>query len=159
MKFKLPLWVVFTSTGIGGLSAQTNKPEVFASGGKTATAGSYQVSYTIGEPLTQQFNAGNIVLTQGFHQPIKGFVGIEENFNLSVQVFPNPTADEVQIVLPEGTGSYTLAIYNQQGQLVRKFSSSETHQKISLKDEAAASYFLQISGNAFNNQYTIIKTH
>lgn len=159
MRSKIPLLVAIGFAAINDVGAQTNRPEVFASGGKTATAGGTQVAYTIGEPMTQQFNGISLILTQGFHQPIKGFVGMAENFNPSVQVFPNPTADEIQVILPEGLGTYTMTLYNAQGQLVRTFSSAETKQKISLKEEAAASYFLQISGTAINNQYTIIKTN
>ena len=158
MKSKLHLLLIF-GLGSAGVHAQSTRPEVFASGGKTATAGTAQVSYTIGEPLTQQFGAGNLILTQGFHQPINGFAGIAENFNPSIEIFPNPTADEIQVILPENTGEYTLNLYNQQGKLVRTFVSSESKQKISLKEEAAASYYLQISGNSFSNQYTIIKTN
>lgn len=159
MRSKIPLLVAIGFAAIHDVGAQTNRPDVFASGGKTATAGGTQVSYTIGEPMTQQFNGTSLILTQGFHQPIHGFVGIAENFNPSVQVFPNPTTGEVNVILPEGLGTYTVTLYNQQGQLVKTFSSAESKQQVSLKEEAASSYFLQISGNAFNNQYTIIKTN
>ncbi len=157
MRSKIPLLVVLGFVAISDVGAQTTKPEVFASGGKTATVGATQVSYTIGEPMTQQFTAGNYILTQGFHQPIKGFVGIAENFNPTIQIFPNPTTDEIHVILPDNPGEYTMSIYNSAGQLVKTLVSAESKQKISLKEEAAASYFLQISGTSFSNQYTIIK--
>lgn len=160
MKTKLHLLLIFGVGSIAGINAQTTKPQVFASGGKTATAGGVQVAYTIGEPMTKQFNAGNLILTQGFHQPINGSsAGIAENFNPSIEVFPNPTIDEVKVILPENIGNYTMNLYNQEGKIVRTITSSESLQKISLGSEAAASYYLQITGASFNNQYTIIKTN
>jgi|GEM_PF-6651346 len=159
MKINLRTLLIAGLGYAGSSHAQTTDPSVVASAGRTASAGSLVVAYTIGEPMTQQFNGSNLILTQGFHQPVKGFTGISEHFNPSVQVYPNPTADEVKVILPENPGEYTIEVYNAQGKIIRRIVSGENEQTISLKEEAAASYYLRIQGAYLDNHYTIVKSN
>ncbi|MEM1358204.1 MAG: T9SS type A sorting domain-containing protein [Bacteroidota bacterium] len=50
------------------LSAQSLTPEVVASAGETFSNGSLTLEWTLGEIMTETYT-GDIILTQGFHQP------------------------------------------------------------------------------------------
>ena len=52
------------------LYSQTLSPQVIASSGGYFEGTNASLSWTLGEPVTQTFASGNIILTQGFQQPI-----------------------------------------------------------------------------------------
>jgi hypothetical protein len=55
------------STGIAG---QSVSPDVLTSSGGYDESPNASLSWSLGEPSTETFNAGGIILTQGFQQPI-----------------------------------------------------------------------------------------
>jgi len=52
------------------ISAQTVSPEVISSSGDYFEGANGSLSWTLGEIATETFSSGNIILTQGFQQPI-----------------------------------------------------------------------------------------
>ncbi|MBN1339430.1 MAG: hypothetical protein JXA03_08905 [Bacteroidales bacterium] len=51
-------------------SGQTVQPQVIASSGDYFGCASASLSWTLGEPVTETFSNGGILLTQGFQQPV-----------------------------------------------------------------------------------------
>ena len=65
-----------------------------------AMAGGYEkipsgvtVNWTVGEPVVDPLRSGNVVFTQGFHQPkLRVSTSFTNpNFTIKLKVFPNPT--------------------------------------------------------------------
>lgn len=72
------------------LYAQSIDLQVFAS--SEFTDNNY-AAWTIGEPLVNPFANANLLISEGFHQPTTGTVGIDNDFaSFGVERFPNPTA-------------------------------------------------------------------
>jgi hypothetical protein len=51
------------------ICAQTIQNDVVATGGGHATAGNFDMEFTIGEPVIETFDATTMMMTQGFLQP------------------------------------------------------------------------------------------
>ncbi|WP_162946491.1 T9SS type A sorting domain-containing protein [Chitinophaga barathri] len=94
--------------------------EVVASSGGTGTAGNIQLDYTIGEPAVITLSAGNITLSQGFHQPeVIPKPPQGANPILDFMLFPNPALTTVRIsfnLLTDATVVFMLM--NTSGQVI-----------------------------------------
>ncbi len=74
------------------------EPSVIASGGSYAENESMSISWTLGELATTTLSGGDMILTQGFHQPIDFGTGISTiELNWGITAYPNPVADELNI--------------------------------------------------------------
>lgn len=137
--------------------SQTVERSVIASGGQVLSTSTLELSYTIGEVMVSQLNQSQYIITQGFHQPSKKNAvvpGITD-----ILIYPNPTVDEIVIQFPDNVGDYKINVYDETGRLIKKISSSELQQIISLKEEAAAAYYFRIEGKDFKSTYTIVKVN
>lgn len=78
---------------------QSEAQQTPASGGGTLLNGSGSISYTIGESVAQTLTNGNVILTQGFHQPMLSVAVVHalSGLGYSVSTFPNPTSDFVRL--------------------------------------------------------------
>lgn len=72
--------------------------EVVSSQGDSYSNSSGSIDFTIGEVVINTVTNGTNDLTQGFHQTMWEFVGIDEfDANFVVSIFPNPTQDVLTI--------------------------------------------------------------
>ncbi len=79
-------------------SAAAFGQEVISSQGDSYSNSSGSIDFTIGEVVINTGTNGINDLTQGFHQTMWEFVGIDEfDANFVVSVFPNPTQDILTI--------------------------------------------------------------
>ncbi len=69
MKKNILLLILNSVFLIVNCNAQTLSPQATPSAGGYFTGGGNSLSWTMGEPVTQTFQNGNLVLTQGFQQP------------------------------------------------------------------------------------------
>lgn len=135
--------------------SQSIEREVIASGGQVLQNSNIELSYTIGEVITSQLNQSQYIITQGFHQPTKKQIIVDEVTDIII--YPNPTVDEIVIKFPTDIGDYKLNVFDEAGRLIKKISSSELQQIISLKEQAAAAYYFRIEAEKFKSTYTIVK--
>ena len=140
---------------------QTLWPKVLGSAsgsgmGGTPSGQPFCMDWTVGEPVIETIARAQMKLTQGFHQydekvPCNVIIEIEESPGESaeiVQVFPNPTADEItvrlgltqeqelMIVLTDLTGR---TLYS------RLLEAEQVNERISLAHFPAGAYFLRIT--------------
>ena len=82
---------------IGLFVQPTQAQQTPATAGGTLFNGSGSISYTIGESVAQTLTNANVILTQGFHQPILSVVVVQalSGLGYTVSTFPNPTSDFV----------------------------------------------------------------
>jgi hypothetical protein len=121
--------------------------QVITCTGNSGKSTTNQISYTIGETITNTFVGSETILTQGFHQGVIHFTAIElyEFPAIEVSVFPNPTTDIVQLkVLNKEPGNYSCSIFDLSGKsLVNKnFTNSET--EISLGFLIPSTYLMKV---------------
>lgn len=105
------------------------------------------ISTNVGEPITNTLTAANVLLTQGFLQPISKIspiANVIQNQNCDFQIFPNPITDKAQMNVGTAylSGS-TFDLYDMNGQLVAKLTPS--NQTINLQNLSNGVYLLRMN--------------
>ncbi len=120
--------------------------EVVSSGGETQNITGYQISWTIGEAVTETISSGTSILTQGFHQSKLMVTPVDEIqlTGIEVKVFPNPTEDFIIIHLKKPVQNPVYFLYDLTGKVLesRMISSPET--KLDIKNYPSGSYLLKL---------------
>lgn len=123
----LLVFVLFISTAI---SAQvTLAPSVISSGGGYAEGDNIIISWTLGELAVTTLTGGNMILTQGFQQPIGIGVGISSNeVTWNVSVYPNPVGDELTICFDiDKPGNFLVEIQDVTGRLMNQVQHKQVN--------------------------------
>jgi hypothetical protein len=72
--------------------------------------------------------------------------GIEEHkTNTSISVYPNPTKDDLTVILGQATSSMVIEVFNSLGQLIVKQSAKSLNNTVSLVNETSGIYQLRIT--------------
>ena len=139
--------------------SQTNTLQVIGSAGNTATNSNTQLSWTIGEPITNTATNTNSILTQGFNQSVLVITAIDDNQNSNITISPNPTADFVIISINENdlqNAQYLLHDIN--GKLVLQNKITDKQTKLSFIELANSTYFVDVvTNNQKTKTFKIIK--
>ncbi len=134
--------------GAALVNGQSISPQVIASAGTHYSAGNAQLSWTIGEPVITTVSNGSNIITQGFHQTLLTTTAVEEQTvaGVNVSVFPNPTADVLNINLVNNLKDLQLDLFDMNGKLLqaRKIGSAESNLQISMNEYARANYLLRV---------------
>jgi hypothetical protein len=140
----------------GFLSAQSVTPEVVASSGAHMESSEAQLSFTVGECITETFSSTNNQLTQGFQQSKYTVVDISEKSlsDLSISVYPNPSTDYINIdISNEDNKSFNVELYDMSGRIVKSDEISSNN-KINMQDLSSAEYILKV----FDSKNNLLKT-
>jgi hypothetical protein len=124
--------------------------EIISTGGDYYKNSSLSVSYTIGEPISETFVAGENVLTQGFQQSKLIITAIEtpEANNFKLQVFPNPTHSIITIENTEEVQqTLQYALYDLNGKVLYETHSDENMFEINLANLSPGTYILRITND------------
>ena len=133
--------------------AQIFTPQVISSAGAEISDSTAMMSYTIGEPLTTTIQDNTNILTQGFQQPSIKVTGITSVSDLSVRIYPNPTASFVNI---ESDYELSYSLYDANGKLVTQ-GTLDKKAVLDMSAYATATYMLSLSKGNSTNTYKIIK--
>ena len=125
--------------------AQSVTPEVTASAGAHFAIPSVQISWTLGETITETLTNSSAQLTQGFQQSNIAVVGISDyDFSYSVEAFPNPTIDVVQIKLSDNVTQGRLTIIDPTGKLIHEKEITESEFLLDFAPYSQGTYFLNL---------------
>jgi hypothetical protein len=149
----------------GQASGQIIARSVAGPAGSISTAGAFQVSATVGEPVINTFSS-SLIVTQGFQQADSLFPtkidGIAAS-GIDINVYPNPFSDELFISInADGTKTFGAAFYNDLGQMVMPpvtwVVQGQAKKSFDLSPLAAGTYFvaLTITGKYYKS-YKITK--
>jgi hypothetical protein len=138
--------LIFCSTA--SCFAQTVSPEVVATSGDYFTGSAANLSWTLGEVVTDTYFGTSNQLTQGFQQPRTSFSLIEDMApEVVVSIYPNPTSDEVNIELKNNDQTLVVTIRNAAGQTVFNDTYTPgTIKKIDFSNYADGMYYMQFDG-------------
>ncbi len=129
--------------------SQSNDYDVIPTSGNYFTSADYSLSWTLGECITETFQATEIILTQGFQQSMFLITSLEEftGEGFSVKVYPNPFTDLINIVaeytaVPDN--SIRIELFDAQGRvlLVNKYSSNRI--QIDMSGYPGSVYLLRV---------------
>jgi hypothetical protein len=141
---KTILSIAFTSVVLM-LSAQAQNHEVIAASGDSYDNGTYTLSWTLGEVVSETMGNSTITLTQGFQQPSLVITSIEdvENSQLEVTAYPNPTLNILYMeIMEDDYNEYTFELYNLEGTLLMNQNIVNKTEELNLTGYASAQYIL-----------------
>ena len=143
------------------IQAQTLTPTVISSSGTSFVNGSTVLDYTLGEPATSTLTNGTNTLSQGFHQNDLLITAVDnKETDKGITVFPNPTADIVQVQFAKASEKNLMELFSSEGKLI--FSQSEnatSSSQIDMTKYASGTYLLKVTASENNNKtYQIVKT-
>lgn len=144
--------------------SQQVSPEVIASAGDHFENEDISLSWTLGEPVISTLS-GEYILTQGFHQDLYIITSIDdvEISEMDIQIFPNPTADylNIEISNPEfSNDDVIIQLLDLKGSLIKEFKKTgvSNSTRLNLQSYERANYFLRIIINDKIKNYKIVKT-
>lgn len=145
------------------LSGQTIARQVIGIAGGSANTSFGQVSYTVGETFigTSHSSTQNETITAGFQQPTISFLPDYVDPVFSINIFPNPTQDLLQVTLWDATQKQlSMSLTNIKGQvLIPNLLINPWKNEIDLTPFPAGAYFLKVTDeNKQSKSYKILKT-
>lgn len=135
--------------------------EVVSTQGDSYSNANGSIDFTIGEPVINTATDGTNDLTQGFHQTMWNFVGLEDlQSDLLVDVYPNPVESELMINTEEFQG-LTYQLFDGSGRVVREGELKDATTSIDVNGLTQGAYQLRLTDA--NQQalktFKLIKNH
>jgi hypothetical protein len=142
--------------------------QVISSAGNYMDGGLIKASQTTGEAVVGTFVTSNLIITQGFEQPLPTDipVGIKNTQpeGTKISIYPNPTMDKVTLEFFLTTSiRIVIDTYNETGQLVYQSDvlniQNNSKQELEFSGFPAGSYFVQIrsTDSKLNQVYKVEK--
>lgn len=160
MKYLLILFL-FTSSCIFG---QTITNEVISSNGNHFKNSSAEISWTVGDIVTETHSNSSVTLTQGFHQvtiieDTSNPGGFNSNKNIEFNVYPNPTFKNITITTVSTLGELNAKVYDSKGSLSKEKKIENGNGTIEVSELSEGIYYLKIfdDKNQFIKSYKIEK--
>lgn len=158
MKRILLLGVVISSVAA---YSQTASPEVISTAGNHYENGTIQVSFTMGEVITETKSNGTTQLTQGFHQTNLSAVSVMDiDASITFDAFPNPVINMLTVNTGEEAIGYVLTLIAPDGRIAFTNKIEEKSQTVDFTEYTAGTYFLNLSVDGkLLKTFKIQKTH
>lgn len=137
------------------VEGQTISSSVVASQGDYFNSSDMEVSWTIGEVVTETYNDQNTYFTQGFEQP---FIIQPDIDSSQIIIFPNPSSSHVKLILQK-TDSYIYKCYDLLGNIIfsGEFFGIQTEFDVSSLKEAMYVFVIQNQSGDIVHQKKLIK--
>ncbi len=134
-------------TFLCSFSLFSSAQQVISSSGGSFSKNNLQISWTIGESIIETCKSDYCILTQGMHQSKLHSPNNETNL-LEIDLYPNPTIDDVQLVVKstiEKKIEYHL--YESNGNILSTGKFSNNRAKIPMQKYAPSIYYVGIFHN------------
>lgn len=144
------------------LSAQSIQNEVVSSSGASSSSTSFNIDYTVGEPVIELTSSTSFTLSQGFHQPSLYVTAIEDIELSDISCYPNPVNDNLVVEIPSSyTDAFVYTICDLNGKILANATIYSGSSIIDMKSFAVGNYLLQVtetsSGKSFQSKILKIK--
>jgi len=153
---------LFTLFLFCGTIIQAQELELIGSDGSEGSSSTVHVTYSIGEVVIETGSSSSATLTQGYQQSNLTVTGLGDIPDaISVAVFPNPTADLVNIRLEDANDVAGIELYDAGGKIVWSAEPLSANIQFNATHLAAGTYHLVLKASQSEQLYTyqIIKTH
>ena len=146
-KIFILLLLFVTNNVLGQITERT----INNGGGQTSNPNIY-IDFSIGEPLINEY-IGNIYVTEGVIQPINITPSSTANVNFNLNLFPNPTHNELFLLL-DNASDFTYQVIDVHG---RVYPTSIDEKSIDVSNLASGIYLLitsyKKSNKVFQNKF------
>lgn len=126
--------------------------QVIGAAGRTGVNQGRHFAYTVGEPVIWTGIGNARILTQGFHQPEQTrivYVGEPDLSAWNIAVFPNPTADVLNVRFSSEKGTYLLAtVFDAAGRIVLSDERLSDGEVLNCRQWQPGLYFLVLTDPA-----------
>jgi hypothetical protein len=161
----LILFFSFQAIGQNNQVNNNNIMETINTSGNNATGSSGSISYSIGQVFYTYIGDQSVYnVAQGIqHQELIKSLNVVDTIDSKAEVFvfPNPTADFVNVNLKGFdlvTGQQSYQLYNLQGRLIKQNAIDQIQSQVSLNNLPPSIYILRIYvNNKVLNTFKIIK--
>jgi hypothetical protein len=129
------------------IGPQLYAQEVISSAGDHSSGNTIQVSWTIGEPVIETGMNGQYILTQGMHQGnlIVTKLNEIEGLDIEISAYPNPVSKYLNLDIDAPIlNGFTYALYDVNGQLLKRQEVSEPITVIPMDSYSHSSYVLRV---------------
>jgi hypothetical protein len=138
---------------------QAQHQDVIASSGGLLSGSNGSMSFTLGESVVSTFNAGSVILTQGFQQPTLIVTGIDDGLRpqIDIEAYPNPVVTSVTLKAPPDQHLRYL-LYDMNGVLIAQCMLVEAETEIDFENLPAAVYIVKVyKGSSEVKAFKIVK--
>ena len=138
---------------LSGLQSQSLTPVILSSTGDHFSNQQVQLSWTVGESITESFSDGDNILTQGFHQSRLIVTSVhDDKTDIEIKIFPNPTQEILSIKWNQEINLFKLNVFDARGIsiLSTELDSGALNASLDLSDMVSGFYFIQFKSR--NNQ-------
>jgi hypothetical protein len=139
---------------------QSVEPSAMVSAGGHEATVNVSISWSVGEPVIATFTNNNLILTQGFHQPMIASVisSLTNSLNNTIEVYPNPAQDMLFIYSQEYMDKdYRVELYDINGQQYVSKSIFGKNNVLDLKNYSPGTYILRIITSEGYQTFKIVK--
>jgi hypothetical protein len=158
MKLLISFLLVLHSTG---LFCQTDKDEVLATSGGSSDEKGISVSWTVGEPIINQFAIPGYTLSQGFQKGYLSVVTQSQNLpdEINITAYPNPVLNSltIKIVNSSGPAHWWVNVYDYKGEVVIQQETEMDLTEVNLASLPPGAYLVKIAHQAGFKIFNIIK--
>jgi len=141
-------------------ATRVSAQEVIAAAGTELAYGEGAITFTVGEAVVLTEENDHLQHTVGFHQvyltttPTRAV--LTENFTL--EVFPNPVGDYLQIITDRVEPNLMIRLYDAQGRFLRALPFTSERLTMDVASLSRGSYIVSIvARNQFIKSFTILK--
>lgn len=135
-----------------------NAQDLISTGGDFFQMESGSISFTIGEPVIETLVTSGHSLTQGFQQSQREIItAANELDDISINIYPNPTVDNVRIELSEQR-FLKYQLFDLNGLLLQQDNISHIQTTLSLANYYPSIYILKLTdSNLGSKTFQIVK--
>jgi len=132
------------------VNSQSLSPYVLATSGDVAMVTVGSVSWTIGEPISENYFITGNAVTTGFHQPDVGITYVvTQTTQAGILPYPNPASERINANLGDlPPGEYLFTLINMNGEEIAAQKFNNTHDdpifSFSLQDFSNGLYILRV---------------
>lgn len=127
-------------------NAQTATPDIMGTAGGHGASSAAQVSWSIGEPVTETALGGSARLTQGFEQPRFNLtIGMVETAEAwAINAYPNPVNGLLTVELPDDLVDANAVLFDAAGKRTIEQRINTRRTTLDLSMLASGQYFLEL---------------
>lgn len=131
--------------------------EVVSTSSGQATGNQGSISYVVGQVNGSPFSAQ---VSPGVLQPYKVSIILSAEGSIEVNVYPNPTVEQLFIEGKFIDGDYSYMLYNMSGQSLKQGKLEVDKEPLNLTEFVSDTYFVSImKGSELIKTFRIVKSH
>lgn len=140
-----------------------NAQEIVTSGGDFFSNPAGSISWTLGEPISENFTVSPNVFSQGFQQSAQNYAHLTSSINIDLfEIYPNPFDEIIFIQFQSKEKNLMVSLYDEKLALIKQTTINtdfSKESKLSFGGLAAGLYFLHLESEdgKINSMQKVIK--